>query len=176
MALVYNPTIFENIPSLEVALQTGSLNKNFPEFLTQFFRVAAEFSLLDSYGVTLVHRHTKIDQGQRLMDFKQTLQPFPLDGTAQELGGCPIRPKSLALVSGTWNPYEYELGDVEPLDDSFLTEVGKLISRFNIPHVGLRRYSPEDPEELEVTERGGISVKMPLKLVSLSFPHLGLIY
>jgi hypothetical protein len=47
----------------------------------------------------------------------------------------------------------------------FLQTVQRRIEELGLLNVGLRRYSPSDPEELEVTETGGISVKIPWDLV-----------
>ncbi|KAL5944629.1 hypothetical protein ACKVV1_003437 [Pyricularia oryzae] len=95
------------------------------------------------------------------MDFKQTLQPFPLEDSANDLHGASIRPKSLALIDGKWKAYEFELGDYEAPCNDFLADVQALLQSRSLP-VGLRRYSPSDPEELEITESQGVSVKIPL--------------
>lgn len=46
-------------------------------------------------------------------------------------------------------------------------EVEQNLEELGITNIGLRRYSPDDVEELEVTESGGISVKIPMNLVCL---------
>lgn len=89
--------------------------------------------------------------------------------SAQDLHGCPIRPKSYALVEGVWKPYEYKLGKPGRVEDSqvyFFERIKQRIVDLDIGNIGLRRYSPTDPEELEITDRGGISIKVPLDLAS----------
>lgn len=166
MSTVYNPAILADIPSLEIAHKKVTSNKGLSSFLSDFRIIAAKHDLNDCYGVTLVHRHANVSKDQRLMDFKQTLQPFPVKDDAQDLHGHPIRPKSFALAAGVWQPYEFELGELEALEDGFLTQIRECINYFGLPYVGLRRYSPADPEELEITEKGGMSVRIPWDSVS----------
>ena len=170
--LSYDPTIIPRIPSLDTANKSVNENANFPEFLTAFQALITNAGLQDSLGVTLVHRHANVPDGSRLMDFKQTLQSFPLDADAKDLYGHPIRWKSAALDGGNWKPYEYELGDeaVEDMDPKFLIDAKDLLERYGLKNLGLRRYSPKDPEELEITEKLGISVKIPWDSVSCPFP------
>jgi len=105
------------------------------------------------------------------MDFGKTLQPLALSDDAQDLYGCPIRPKSYALIEGEWKAYEYELGppDLNQASIStFFETIQRRIEELRLANVGLRRYMPSDPEELEVTETGGISIKIPCDLVCTS--------
>ena len=166
MAFVYDASIVDSIPSLEDAHSSIASNPLFKQFLSEFRDVATHYKHNDKYGLTLVHRHTTIGPQQRLMDFGRTLQTIHLDQKAQALHGYPISPKSLALRDASWKPYEYELGNYELPDPAFLTKAKELVERFSLTGVGLRRYSPDDPEELEITESGGISVKIPWKSVS----------
>ncbi|KAL5906941.1 hypothetical protein ACKVV1_011345 [Pyricularia oryzae] len=106
--------------------------------------------------------------GYRLMGFKQTPQPFLLETSANDLHGASIRPKSLVFIACEWKPYEFELGVYEAPRDDFLADVQALLQQHqhgptSLP-VGLRRYSPSDPEELEITERQGVSAKIPWDL------------
>lgn len=168
MALPYDPSVILSIASLETAHQSVTAHPKFDEFLSEYRKLATDCELNDHYGVTLVHRHAHVNESQRLFDFKQTLQPFTISQDAHNLHGCPISPKSLSLQAGRWMPYEYELGHYENLDAEFLAKVKTLIERFDVNNVGLRRYPPDDPEELEVTDCAGISVKIPWESVSLT--------
>ena len=83
--------------------------------------------------------------------------------------GFPIRPKTLALQDGKWRPYEFEFGLTATVGhEDFMNEVAHLIEGSGLKHLGLRRYDPQDPEELEVTGEQGFSLKLPLNLVSTS--------
>jgi hypothetical protein len=159
----YDPSVFQKILSLDEAHESIHGNLSFEKLLQDFRQIATDLSFHDCFGLTLVHRHASIVPGQRMMDLKQTLQPLPLDNDAQDFHGCPIRPKSYALIGCEWKAYEYELGCPDSRSNSleFLQEVQRRIEELGVPNVGLRRYSPSDPEELEVTEEGGISVKIP---------------
>lgn len=164
----YEASVFQKIPSLDEAHNSTHGNPSFETFLQEFRQISINLSFNDCFGLTLVHRHATISPGQRMMDLKQTLQPLPLADDARDLHGCPIRPKSYALIDGRWKAYEYELGRLDLNQDSvlmFLQTVQRRIEELGILNVGLRRYSPSDPEELEVTETGGISVKIPWDLV-----------
>jgi hypothetical protein len=103
-----------------------------------------------------------------MMDFKQTLQPFPLADDARKLRGHTIRYKSIALRNDEWKPYEFELGTENEIDAGFLTSVRRLLEHHRLENIGLRRYAPSDPEELEITDCEGISVKIPWNSVSSS--------
>lgn len=74
----------------------------------------------------------------------------------------------MALTAGGWKPYEYELGSPDLPQQDFFADVQALLEQNGSEglHVGLRRYSPSDPEELEITESGGVSVKIPWNSVS----------
>lgn len=164
----YDATVFNSILSLDGAHASVTSNSRFEAYLSEFATMAVSLAQNDVFGLTLVHRHTRIDPGTRMLDFKQTLQPFPLPDCAQDLHGCPIRPKSYALVDGAWMPYEYELGIPGPLLNSethFFDCVKRRLEDLGLENIGLRRYSPTDTEELEVMESGGISVKIPMDLV-----------
>jgi hypothetical protein len=163
-SLPYDATIFASIPSLEDAHNSVQSNSGFESFLSEFAAIAAQYSLNDMFGLNLVHRHATLSPGHRMLDLKQTLQPFPLADDAQYLHGCPIRPKSYALSQGIWTPYEYELGGSGQLSDvevAFFDDVKCQLQKSGLANIGIRRYHPSDPEELEVTEHGGISVKVP---------------
>ncbi|KAM3422717.1 hypothetical protein BST61_g202 [Cercospora zeina] len=165
----YDASVFESIPSLEVAHASVTSNSHFEAFLSEFAAIAAASAQNDVFGATLVHRHTRLDQGKRMLDLKQTLQPVPMADSAQDLHGCPIRPKSYALIEGVWKPYEYELGKPRRVEDSqvhFFDRIKQRIVDLDMENIGLRRYSPTDPEELEITDREGISIKVPLDLAS----------
>jgi hypothetical protein len=164
----YEASVFQKISSLDEAHDSIHENPCFKTLLHEFQQIATGLSLNDCFGLTLVHRHASIASGQRMMDLKQTLQPLPLADDAHDLHGCPIRPKSYALIEGKWKPHEYELGRLDMNQDSiptFLQAVQRRIEELGLVNVGLRRYLPSDPEELEVTETGGISVKIPWDLV-----------
>lgn len=172
-SIPYDATIFDSIPSLEDAHDSVQSNPHFGIFLSEFAAIATKYSLNDLFGLSLVHRHATLSPGNRMLDLKQTLQPFPLPDDAQHLHGCPIRPKSYALSQGTWRPYEYELGgsgQVSDLEVAFFGDVKRQLERLGLDNIGIRRYQPSDPEELEVTESGGISIKIPWTLVSSSVP------
>lgn len=171
----YDPLVMENISSLEAAHASISNYTSFDTLLSDFRDLALRYDQNNIYGLTLVHRHAQVPPGYRLMDFKQTLQPFPLETSANDLHGAPIRPKSLALIAGEWKPYEFELGVYEAPRNDFLAEVQALLQQHqhgqtSLP-VGLRRYSPSDPEELEITERQGVSVKIPWDSVRIRCFH-----
>jgi len=164
----YEASVFQKIPSLDEAHTSTQGNPSFGTFLQEFRQIATNLSFNDCFGLTLVHRHASIAPGQRMVDLKQTLQPLPLADDAQDLHGCPIRPKSYALIEGKWKAYEYELGRLDLNQVSipiFLQTIQRRIEELGLLNVGLRRYSPSDPEELEVTETGGISIKIPWDLV-----------
>jgi len=162
MAVVYDPSIIRSVHSLEEA-HTGIQSKDFTAFLFAFENMAKHGNQNDTYGVTLVHRHAEVETGSRIFDFGQTLQPFPISDQADNLYGAKIRPKSYALRQKSWMPYEYELGDHDDeMADEFFATSQQLVQQFGLEdYIGLRRYSPDDPEELEITERKGISVKIP---------------
>ncbi|KAK3376723.1 hypothetical protein B0T24DRAFT_719015 [Lasiosphaeria ovina] len=159
----YDPQVMVHVPSLEVAHASVFENPSFDQVLSKFRALASKYGQNNTYGLALVHRHAEVSPGHRLMDFKQTLQPFPLNDTADNLHGAPIRAKSLALTAGGWKPYEYELGSPDLPQQDFFADVQALLEQNGSEglHVGLRRYSPSDPEELEITESGGVSVKIP---------------
>lgn len=73
----YDPTIFNIIPSLEDAHASVKANGHFDGYLKKFATIAAKLTLNDTFGLALVHRHTRMGPGSRMLDFKQTLQPFP---------------------------------------------------------------------------------------------------
>jgi len=172
MAATYDPSVISFIPSLEEA-RTATKSDNFQTFLSLFENIAKVQKQNDRYGVTLVHRHTEVEASHRNFDFKQTLQPFPLSDDAQDLYGAEIRPKSYALREMSWKPYEFEIGAYDDSANEFFAAVGQLLQQYQLAdYIGLRRYSPDDPEELEITERKGISVKVPWNSVvspNLSF-------
>lgn len=168
-SLPYDATIFASIPSLEDAHNSVQSNPYFAKFLSDFAAIVTQYSLNDLFGLNLVHRHASLSPGNRMLDLKQTLQPIPLSDDAQYLHGCPIRPKSYALSEGTWRPYEYELGGSKQLSDlevAFFDDVKHQLEGLGLDNIGIRRYQPSDPEELEVTESGGISIKIPWASVS----------
>jgi hypothetical protein len=67
----------------------------------------------------------------------------------------------------SWKPYEFELGAYDDSADEFFATVKQLVLQFKLDKsIGLRRYSPDNPEELEITERKGISLKIPWNSVS----------
>jgi hypothetical protein len=72
MAVVYDPSIIRSVHSLEEA-HTGIQSKDFTAFLSAFENMAKLGKHNDSYGVTLVHRHTEVEPGSRIFDFGQTL-------------------------------------------------------------------------------------------------------
>jgi hypothetical protein len=161
MAVSYDPSIISTIRSLEEA-HIATKSKNFATFLSAFETVAIGCKQNDRFGITLVHRHTDVEPGHRIFDFGQTLQPFPLDDMSGDLHGAQIRAKSYALRQSSWKPYEFELGAYDDSADDFFAAAKQLIQQYELEdHIGLRRYSPDDPEELEITERKGISLKIP---------------
>lgn len=161
MVVVYDPSIISSVRSLEEA-HTGIQYKEFTTFLLAFQNIAKRGNQNDSYGVTLIHRHTEVMPGFRIFDFGQTLQPFPIGDKEDNLYGATIRPKSYAFRQNSWMPYEFELGDHEEIDEEFFANCQKLVQQFElVDYIGLRRYSPSDPEELEITESKGVSVKIP---------------
>lgn len=164
--LHYDPEIIPHIPSLEDANVSIKTNEKFRQFLADFETLVTSAGLQDTLGITLVHRHANVPPGSRMMDFKQTLQPFPLAADAKDVYGYPIRWKSIALHQKDWKPYEYELGDEDDEDPEFLVAVKCLLERHRIKNIGLRRFSPQEPEELEITEKQGISIKIPWISVS----------
>ena len=89
--------------------QLGQRASNFKSLLQEFVRIATKWTQNDYFGLTLVHRHTDVGPGMRMLDFKQNLQPLPLPDDVQYLHGCPIRPKSYTLVDNIWKPYECEM-------------------------------------------------------------------
>lgn len=157
----YDPTVIKFIGSLDDA-HIATSSEAFGDFLTIYQEAAREYDLHDRYGVSLVHRHTDVPPGQRIFDFGHTLQPYPLHNHASDLYGAKIRPKSFALRGSEWTPYESELGEPDEDTQEFFEAAKSLIERFGLGQsIGLRRYSPDDPEELEITESGGISIKIP---------------
>ncbi|KAK3934867.1 hypothetical protein QBC46DRAFT_272969 [Diplogelasinospora grovesii] len=174
----FDRSILAYVPSLEAAHALVTNNPKFDSFLSEFQTVAAQHQKDDIYRVTLVHRHTEVALDHRIMDFKQTLQTFPLHDSAQDIHGYPIRPKSLVLHEGQWKPYEYEFGASDDSSDStFLARVQEMIKHHGLEYVGLRRYSPTDPEELEITASGGISVKVPWNsLLETKFSYQQLVW
>lgn len=94
-------------------------SKDFLAFLEAFEIMAKLGKQNDSYGITLIHRHTEVEPGHRIFDFGQTLQPFPISDTADNLYGAKIRPKSYALRQSMWKPYEFELGGHHGMADEF---------------------------------------------------------
>ncbi|KAI9711570.1 MAG: hypothetical protein M1820_002135 [Bogoriella megaspora] len=161
MAITYESSVLASVPSLDVAHNSVTANPHFQAFLQEFQEVAVDCKQNGRYGITLVHRHANVEKGHRLVDFGRTLQPVPFKDDAEDLYGFPVRPKSLMLDSGTWKPYEYELGHDEDPDPNFLGRVKEIVEQYDIKGAGLRRYSPNDPEELEITGRGGLSIKFP---------------
>lgn len=175
--LSYDPAIIRHIPTLEVANKSVKENGAFHEFLADFEALVNGAGLQDSLGITLVHRHATVPSSSRLMDFKQTLQPFPLAADAKDLYGHPIKWKSVTLHGERWMPYEYELGDEPGENPEFLLAVKGLLKRHGVKNIGLRRFSPQEPEELEITEKLGISVKIPwikVNYLSLQRPPTGI--
>jgi len=84
-----------------------------------------------------------------------------MNDTADNLYGAKIRPKSYALRQSVWKPYEFELGDHDGMADRFFITVQQLVQQLKLEnYIGLRRYSLADSEELEITERKGVSVKI----------------
>lgn len=159
--MAYDHSVISSILSLEEA-KTRLNSKDMTGFLKHFRTKATDSGLNNQYGVTLVHRHTNVKPGFRLFDFKQTLQAFPLSNEAEDLHGAEIRPKSLAWRKGSWMPYEFEIGSSDKIRSDFLAAIVELLETFGLNEViGPRRYCPSDEEELEITDRGGISVKIP---------------
>lgn len=72
--------VMVHVPSLEVA--HASVFEN-PSFASNFQALASKHGQNNTYGLALVHRHAEVSPGHRLMDFKQTLQPFPLNDTVE---------------------------------------------------------------------------------------------
>jgi len=137
MAVIYDPSIIHSIRSLEEA-HTATKSKDFTAFLDAFEDTARLERQNDSYGITLIHRHTEVEPGHRILDFGQTLQPFPMNDTADNLYGAKIRPKSYALRQSVWKPYEFELGDHDGMADRFFITVQQLVQQFkleNLPYV-----------------------------------------
>jgi hypothetical protein len=171
MAVVYDPSIIRSVRSLEEA-QTGIQSKDFTAFISAFENMAKLGNQNDS---SLIYRHTEVEAGARIFNFGQTLQPFPISDKADNLYGAKIRPKSYALRQKSWMPYEFELGDCDETADEFFATSQQLIQQFELEdYIGLRRYSPDDPEGLEITERKGVSVKIPWDSV-MSITNLRLI-
>lgn len=166
MATLYDRSVIPSVKSLEEA-HDGIQTTSFDDCLSAFETLVKNCGQNDRYGLTLVHRHTDVEPNTRIFDFGNTLQTFPLQDDAEELHGAKIRPKSYAL-RGMWKPYEYELGVRDDADDLFLGSVKELLQQHKLDkYVGLRRYSPDDPEELEITEQWGISLKIPLDQVRI---------
>jgi hypothetical protein len=59
-------------------------------------------------------------------------------------------------------PYEFELGDYDEVADEVFASSQQLVQQFGLEdYIRLRRYSPDDPEKLEITERKEVSVEIP---------------
>ena len=87
--VTYDASVFASILSLEDAHNSVQSSLCFEKFLLEFVAIATKHSLNDLFGLNLVHRHASLISGERMLDFKQTLQPFPLADYAQSLHGCP---------------------------------------------------------------------------------------
>lgn len=81
--LSYDPEIIPHIPSLDDADRSVKESATFAQFLSEFKALVTSAGLQDSLGVTLVHHHANVPLGSRMMDFKQTLQPFSVETTAK---------------------------------------------------------------------------------------------
>ncbi|KAF4547013.1 Hypothetical protein D9617_70g089300 [Elsinoe fawcettii] len=157
----YDAHVITSIPSLEDAKARLS-DFDLPSILNSFKTMAIAAQQEDNYGLTLIHRHTNVPHGYRLMDFGRTLQTWEIPDQVTTLHGATIIPKSLALREGVWKAYEFELGPGGQSNEAFLNTAAKLLQSYGCEEVlGLRRFSPSDPEELEITEKAGISIKIP---------------
>lgn len=87
MTMAYDPSIISTIPSLEQA-HTATKSKDFNAFLLAFEEAVRLRKQNDRYGITLVHRHTNVEPGHRIFDFKQTLQPFPFNEDPRIFARC----------------------------------------------------------------------------------------
>ncbi|KAG8624319.1 hypothetical protein KVT40_007386 [Elsinoe batatas] len=148
---------------LALLLHPSSEGTDLPEAVLAGFRdLLSENGGNDRYGLTLVHRHANVAPGKRLMDFGRTLQPWNIPDTAEDLHRASIAPKSFASRDNRWKPYEYEIAPAENENLALLAEIAMLLESYGCEDVlGIRKFSPTDPEELEITESEGISIKIP---------------
>lgn len=103
------------------------------------------------------------------MDFKQTLQPFPLLIIHKACRAFPSDLSRVHCLNPNRSLYEYDLGELEQARGSAgksFNLVKQRIEDLWLKNLGLRRLSPTDPEELVTTESEGIGVEIPVALVN----------